>query len=147
MLKQLFSILIAMNIFWGFAQADEESEKADVQKVIENYFDGYNRGDVELLKKTFHPDVLIKYIDLRSGEYTEFSMPAFNDFMSNLPKDWESVPKLYSIDVHGTAAQAKVSVTVYGGALTWVDYISLLKIDGTWMIVGKISHGDRKPRQ
>ena len=94
------------------------------------------------MKKTFHPDCVIKYLDISSGEYKTFTMPQLNEFMTNLPKGWHSEPKLYSIDHHGSAAQAKVSVTILGGKLTWTDYIGLLKINGLWTIVSKVSHGD-----
>ena len=124
------------------ALATPQPEEAAITQTINNYFDGYNRGDVELLKKTFHPDCVIKYLDIRSGKYSTFTMPQLFKFMDNLPKGWASKAKLYSIDHHGSAAQAKVSVTILGGKLTWTDYISLLKLDGVCTIVSKVSHGD-----
>lgn len=140
-MKNLFSVcLFLFCICIGFSQSD--SEKKAIKQTIENYFVGYDKGDVELLKKAFHPDCVIKYLDIKSKKYSTFTMDQLNKFMKNLPSGWSSEPKLFNIDYHGTAAQAKVSVYIKKFKLTWTDFISLLKIDGKWTIVSKISHGD-----
>ena len=129
-------------LFIGTSVLAQDAEEKAIRQTIQNYFDGYNKGDVALLEKAFHPSCVIKYLDLKSGKYSTLTMDQLNQFMRNLPKGWKSVPKLFSLEYHGSAAQAKVSVTIMGGALTWTDFLNLLKIDGQWKIVDKISHGD-----
>lgn len=146
MLKLNLLLLIFLSFGALAGEPTDKAEKAAITQTINNYFDGYNQGDVALLKKTFHPDLVIKYLDIKSGKYSTFTMPQLFDFMTKLPKGWSSKAKLFSIDHHGSAAQAKVSVTIFGGKLTWTDYIGLLKIDGVWTIVSKVSHGDFSKR-
>lgn len=136
----VFSLLFAAPAF-----ADDTSEAA-VRATVQKYIDGYGSGNVDLLKEVFHPDVVIKYADLRSGEYRTLNMDQLNKFIGNVPETWSVDPKFHSLDIHGTIASAKISLAIQGGALTWTDYISLLKYDGKWMIVSKISHGDLKSR-
>jgi len=124
------------------------SDEKQIRQTIQNYFKGYNDGNVELLKEAFDKNCQIKYLDLRSKKYSVLTMEKLHDFMNNLPKGWKSVPKIFSIQHTSNTAMAKVSVTVMNGRLTWTDYLSLLKIDGKWKIYSKISHGDfQRPGQ
>jgi protease I len=45
--------------------------------------------------------------------------------------------KFLNVDVTGNAASAKFEFYV-GSKLTFIDYMSLYKYDGTWKIVSKI---------
>jgi len=51
---------------------------------------------------------------------------------------WESM-KILSLDMTETTASAKVTMTM--PTVRWVDYLSLVKIDGRWWIVNKVFHG------
>ena len=144
-MKLIHVVLILLVVSVGFSQ--DSNAKKEITQTIQNYFDGYNKGDVELLKKAFHPDCVIKYNSIKSKKYKTLTMWQLNDFMNHLPEGWSSSPKLYSIDIHESIAQAKVSVNIPIYNLTWTDFISLLKVDGKWMIVSKISHGKIKPKK
>lgn len=123
-----------------------DKDEEQIRLTIQNYFKGYNDGNVDLLKKAFDKNCQIKYLGLRSKKYSVLTMKKLHEFMNNLPEGWKSVPKIFSIQHTSNTALAKVSVTVMKGRLTWTDYLSLLKIDGKWKIYCKISHGDfRRP--
>lgn len=141
LIQIILMILISITAF-----SQESDEKKAITETIQNYFVGYDKGDVELLKKAFHPECVIKYNDIRSKKYKTLTMWQLNDFMKHLPEGWSSSPKLYSINIHESIAQAKVSVNIPLYNLTWTDFISLLKVNGKWMIVSKISHGEIKPK-
>ena len=125
----------------GVSADEPMAEEAAVRKTLQYYLDGYSQGDVDKLKMAFRQDVVIKYISPWNGKYSEFTMPQLNQFMGELPKDWKVTSQIDSVDVHGIAAGAKVTAHIVG-VVTWTDYIQLLKIDGKWWIIGKISHGD-----
>lgn len=137
-----YIILILLTVCFTFSQSN--SEKENIKKAIQYYLDGYHTGNVELLKKAFHPDCVIKYLNLRTKEYSTFTMTQLNNYMKKLPEGWSTEPKINSIDYHKTAAQAKVTIYIEKFKLTWTDYLSLLKIGGKWIIVSKIAHGDLK---
>ncbi|HYC59027.1 MAG TPA: nuclear transport factor 2 family protein, partial [Thermoanaerobaculia bacterium] len=60
--------------------------------------------------------------------------PAADEAQRKRTIDW--------IDVTGDAAVAKITLTY--PAVTFTDYMSLLKVDGEWKIVNKLFHADRK---
>lgn len=142
-MKYALSALILFTLA-AFSWPIDSTQRADedaVRAVLEVYFDGYTRGDTETLSQAFHPDSHIKYLGGRSGRYTDWSRAEFfNVFDENW--NYTITSEIHSVDVTGTAAGAKVSVALEG-IITWTDYVSLLKIDGQWQIVHKISHGTR----
>ena len=139
-MKHLFCLLFLFPSMMACAE-EPTGDEAAVRETIQFYLDGYATGDVDKLKKAFRQDVVIKYINPWNGEYAEFTMPQLNEFMGNLPKRWEVTSRIDSVDVHGKAAGAKVTAQV-AGSVVWTDYLTLLKIEGKWWIIGKISHGD-----
>ena len=44
--------------------------------------------------------------------------------------------RIVSVDVQGNAAQAKLTITYEG--FRFIDYMTLLKVDGKWLIVSKV---------
>jgi len=121
--------------------AEPSGDEAAVRETIQYYLDGYAAGDVTKLKMAFRQDVVIKYISPWNGKYSEFTMAQLNEFMGQLPKTWDVSSRIDSVDVHGNAAAAKVTAKI-AGSVVWTDYLSLLKIEDRWWIIGKISHGD-----
>lgn len=120
---------------------EAKAEETAVRATLQLYLDGYSKGDVPKLKQAFRQDVVIKYISPWNGKYSEFTMPQLNEFMEKLPVNWDVAGSIDSVDVHGHAAAAKVTAKVKG-MVTWTDYIQLLKIEGRWWIIGKVSAGD-----
>ncbi|MHA2043115.1 MAG: nuclear transport factor 2 family protein [Candidatus Thorarchaeota archaeon] len=54
--------------------------------------------------------------------------------------NWET--KFFYVDVTGKAASAKISIENQN--VKYVDYFNLIRQDGKWWIVNKISHPFRK---
>lgn len=144
---KIVSLLGLMLMSVSFGLAGEKTDEAAVRETIQYYLDGFSQGDVAKLKKAFRQDVVIKYLNpWANGAYSELSMAQLNEFMGNLPERWEVTSTIDSVDVHGTAAGAKVTARV-AGSVTWTDYLQLLKIEDKWWIIGKISHGDLPKRK
>lgn len=133
----LFTIFAAGVI----AQADE---KAAVRVPLENYIKGHETGDPEYMKKAFHTEG--KLIFVRDGKYTTRTFAEYIGGMSGKPAADEKDRKrsIESIDVMGTAAVAKVILDY--PAVKFIDYFTLLKIDGEWKIVNKSFHAEPKNR-
>lgn len=137
-----FLLLLLMGLTLALPQtatAQSEDDQAAVQKTVETYFDGYTRGDTTTLATVFHPDFELKW--LSRNQYRNVDREGMFAFFG---PDWnhEITSEILSIDITGTAAMAKVDVTLVG-MVKWIDYISLLKIGGKWWIVHKLSHGMR----
>jgi hypothetical protein len=117
---------------------DDRTETAAIEALVQDYFLGMYEGDVERLRRIFHPQCWL-FGENRSGNH-EFPISGFLDQIASEP-----VPKaegepfdmhLVSIDRTGSVAVAKVEVRYQGRRYT--DYLTLQKAAEEWSIVGKL---------
>ena len=131
--------------FWQIGTAKAESaEEAAVRVPLESYLKGHETGKPEYMKRAFHTEG--KLIFIRDGKYTTVEFPDYIARMSGSPAADEGARKRYieSIDISGNAAAAKI-VLDYPN-VRFVDYMSLLKIDGEWKIVNKVFNAEPKQK-
>ncbi len=114
-----------------------------INDVIQNYFEGYQKAEVELIKKAFHPETRLLSVDEGKMDVTEMA-----DWIKNLEDRKargdirKGSLKLIFSDTKEYAASVKLQMTF--PTMEFTDYLSLLKINGTWIIVGKIYHYQAK---
>ncbi|MCO6512444.1 MAG: nuclear transport factor 2 family protein [Aridibacter famidurans] len=120
----------------------ENAEKAAVKVPLENYLKGQETGNPEFMKKAFHTEGKLMFI--RDGKYTTVDFPVYIGRMNGAPQADESARKRWieSVDISGNAAVGKI-VLDYPN-VRFVDYMSLLKIDGEWKIVNKTFYAEPK---
>ena len=126
----------------GVVRAGEEEDKKAIEQAVGYYFAASDAGDADMLARAFHPEA--KMIFYRDGKFTQVTQPEWQDRLRKADKpptkaNWR---KVVSIDLSGDAAVAK-AVSDFE-TFQFVDYMSLIKIDGEWKIVNKIFH--RKPK-
>ena len=123
----------------------QESEKAAVRVPLENYIKGHETGDGEFMKKAFHTEGNLIFV--REGKYTTRSFAEYIKGFDGKPAADEKDRKrvIESIDVAGNAAVARVILDY--PAVKFVDYFTLLKIDGEWKIVNKSFYAEPKKKQ
>ena len=114
-----------------------DPETTAIEALVQDYFLGMYEGDVERLRRIFHPQCWL--FGESRGESHEFPLSGFLDQIASVP-----VPKaegepfdmhLVSIDRTGSVAMAKVEVRYQGRRYT--DYLTLQKAAVGWSIVGK----------
>jgi hypothetical protein len=118
------------------------AEDAAVRAAIEHYFQGHATGDGAHFRKVFHPES--KLVFVREGNYAQRTSEEYISGSSGKPAADEAQRKraIDWIDVTGDTAVVKLTLTY--PAVTFTDYMALLKIDGEWKIVNKMFHADRK---
>jgi Putative lumazine-binding len=112
--------------------------EAAIRQTVQFYFDGGKNRDSLTLRKAFHPEARMlfardgKLVVVPIGEYiTRVGSEALK------PGEVDSTErKVVSVDVVGDAAVAKLELKRPAAVL--IDYMSLLKVDGRWLIVNKI---------
>ena len=120
------------------------ADEAAIRQTVQYYFDGGRNRDSLTLRKAFHPEARMlfaregKLVVVPIGEYiTRVGSESLK------PGEVDSTErKVVSVDVVGDAAVAKLELKRPNAALT--DYMSLLKVDGRWLIVNKIFTRDMR---
>jgi len=133
----LFSILLSVLLF---TQSSEDAEKESVKEVVQKAFDAYyNDGDIELIKKYFHPgfNLLTMTRDNSLRYYFRYNIidraKQLKDMGRYPPKKRISI-KFLSIDVVGNIASVKQDF-YRGERHTCTDFLSLYKFKEGWRIV------------
>jgi hypothetical protein len=131
----------------GFSQTKTDDLKL-ITISIQNYYDGYIERDIDKLNKAFDTENGTMKVPIDSND----SSKGFkNIFFKELVPKWGNREKLstkelqncalriLNIDVEGgKIASAKMSMKV--GDVTYIDILSLHRIDGEWKITNKIYH-------
>jgi Putative lumazine-binding len=138
-------IISVLTISWK-NKKESEDEKAIKNLIEKSYFNGaYNELDTKSIAVGFHKDFAIFYTE---GGDTLGKYP-INEWIAGIEKrkakpefdpkkkDWKGIIKF--VDITGGSAMAKVELSKKG-KLTYTDYLSFLKFDKTWKIVGKVYH-------
>lgn len=119
------------------AAPQNPSDEQAVRATIDKYFRGMATGDATLLREAYTPDARIQQanakgvVTSRTGE--EFAASASG---RPYPADMRVEHRIIRVEILGTAAIVRAELDY--PQLVFTDFLSLLKIDGTWRIVHKV---------
>lgn len=134
-------------LFAGYAgSAIAQSTEIDAVRVpLENYLKGHATGEGEFFRKAFHTEGNMVWI--RDGKFTTRSFAEYIAGASGKPPSDEAKRKrsIEGIDIAGNAASAKIILDY--PSVRFVDFMTLLKIDGEWKIVSKVFYAEPKKTQ
>jgi Putative lumazine-binding len=121
------------------------ADEAAIRQTVQYYFDGGKNRDSLTLRKAFHPEARMLFA--REGKLAVIPIGEYITRVGSerlKPGEVDSTErKVVSVDVVGDAAVAKVELKRPGALVT--DYMSLLKVDGRWLIVNKIFTREKRP--
>ncbi|WEX77663.1 nuclear transport factor 2 family protein [Sinorhizobium numidicum] len=115
------------------------SEEQAINAVVHLYVDGMAFANEAALRKAFHPNASIVGNQGGAAEWL-----TRDDFIAAILKEGSAPPEtqpvmdVEMIHITGDAASVKV-VDEFAGS-RYTDYLSLLKIEGRWLIVNKVWH-------
>lgn len=139
-----FSFFLALLSSTLSAQSDE---RALATVPLENYLLAHATGNPEYARKAFHTEGNMTWI--REGKFTSESFDAFikRAFTGKPAADEDKRKdrrKIEMIDIAGNAAVARIVLDY--PSVKFVDFMTLLKIDGEWKIVNKTFFAEPKPQ-
>ena len=116
--------------------ATEATDRAAIEATIQLYIDGGSTGDAEKLGEAFHES---------GGMYGSVGGQRFDVPFDKLIAMFEEAPlgsdayqaRITSVEQIGDAALVRLEEEGCWGSVSFVDWFSLAKIDGTWKIVNK----------
>ena len=99
---------------------------------VQLYIDGVGAGDAAKLEQAFHPDA--RMYGAVDGQRYDVPISEMITMIAAQPADTDG-----SVDVAEEGDAAVVTIEEHGfwGVLSFVDYFSLARIDGSWKIVNK----------
>jgi hypothetical protein len=114
------------------------ADEAAIRQTVQYYFDGGKHRDSVALRKAFHPEARMLFA--KDGK---LAVVPIGEFIARVAEnklksgEVDSITRrVAEVDVAGDAAIAKLELERPDALVT--DYMSLLKVDGRWMIVNKI---------
>jgi hypothetical protein len=116
-----------------------ESEQAAIRQAIMDYYhEGHVQSDPALYEQILHPDwrfALVIDGQLKLVARDEY-LSWYNPQDADPGLNWET--EFYSVDVTGSLASVKLRLECQ--TVRYIDYFHLVKVDGRWWIMHKMSH-------
>jgi sulfur transfer complex TusBCD TusB component (DsrH family) len=110
------------------------SRKA-VKETVGYYFNGVAERDIDCMRRAFHPDCKMMYV--QNGVLAQVAQEEWYErIRNNPPAQAVLYRKIISVDITGNAASVKAETDFT--TFKFIDYLSLLKIEGRWKIVNKL---------
>ena len=107
-----------------------------IRDVVQLCLDGEAQGDVGKLQQAFHQDARM-FGDLAGTRY-DVPIQGLFDMAAEGPADTGNYKsRILSLTQLGDVATATVLEEGYWGTVSFVDFFSLCRVEGTWKIVNK----------
>jgi len=135
----LFSLFFVLIIFGKDEMEKGHKEKDTIKRaVMEYYHEGHVKSEPKLYDKILHDDWKIFYLN-EKGKLEQADKETYMSWYDPDKNDstlkWKTT--FDYIDVSGHLASVKLEIK--NQKFGYIDYFNLMKIDGKWWIVNKIS--------
>jgi hypothetical protein len=115
----------------------------EVCALMERYFEAFHHSDARALAGLFHPGALYAFSD--GGTLKQLDMATYLPIVAARPtpasRGLARAGRVLAIEFAGPAT-ALVKAESRSAPRHFVDFLSLLKLDGRWWIVAKVFHVD-----
>ncbi|MFN3850420.1 MAG: nuclear transport factor 2 family protein [Spirosomataceae bacterium] len=113
-------------------------DSAEIQNVINDYFEGIYNGNIEQLRGAFYQDCLL-FGDINGQPYFK-KLDEYIEGVKHRKSPHELGEEfrmeILSIETLGNNAVVKLHVPMLG--FNYYDFLSLSKLNGKWLIVNKL---------
>lgn len=109
-----------------------DADKDAIRQQVEYYFNGSYYANEDELRTCFHPNAIIA--GTFDGQYVEWNLDGFIERILNA-QSFKKDPFLKEIlMIEGIKDMSLVKTRVLVNDIIFFDYISLVKINGVWLI-------------
>jgi hypothetical protein len=108
-----------------------------IAQVIQLYIEGSRDGDAGKLHRAFVPEA--RMYGIFNGERVDLPIQQFFDLAASRPANSAGNyrARIVSIDQALDVATVRLAEDGYWGAVSFIDFLALAKINGAWKIVNK----------
>jgi hypothetical protein len=145
-MRTFFVSVLAGILISSSASAQAPSDTAQIQAVIEAYYDGMTRGDATVLDRVFHDDWHVKTLlgpdddPLFVGAKKEY----IEAYTGKVQPEYAKDRHITSIDI---ANNALAIVRIDSPSRNHTVFFTLFKIKGTWSMISKIFIAEKEARR
>ncbi len=108
----------------------------EIVRVMHLYMDAFGKNNVGMLREAFDEDAWIFYIDARGQLRKQLISNAFENWATS--PDRAFVGRIVSVTQVGDVASVQLSLESETNSKdTWIDFQSLLRVNGVWKITNK----------
>jgi hypothetical protein len=119
------------------SEASQVSDYDEICRTVQLCIEGESKGDTAKLNEAFHADA--RMFGSLAGTRYDVPISELVALAASAPADTGNYrARILSVHQTNDAALAIVAEEGYWGSVSFVDYLSLARIDGTWKIVGKL---------
>ncbi len=117
------------------------AEFVAVAAALTTYFDGLHHSDTSRLRNVFHPDAI--YVCATDGKLLKLSMQEYFPIVDKRPspasRNDPRTDRILEIQFAGhVTAFARVECSI--APKSFIDFLTLIKLDGKWQIISKVFH-------
>lgn len=118
-----------------------KQDTRDITTALADYFDGIYEGDTAKLRRAFHAEAHL--YSATDGPLTDMSLEDYLALVGGRPspasRNAPRADRIVAIDYSGPeTAMAKVELSV--SPKNFVDFLTMLRVDGRWRIISKTFH-------
>ena len=112
-----------------------------IAEVLGTYFDGLHHSDTRALARVFHPQA--QYVCVTDGTLLYRDMATYFPVVDARPspasRGEARRDEIVSVEFAGpVTARAVVRCAI--GPRTFIDYLTLIKLEGRWQVISKVFH-------
>ena len=137
-------LFLALAASPALAQTPSAEDSAGVQAALQHYLNGHATGDSAEFRKAFHPDARMTFV--RDGKIVITPISEYIARAPGKPAADEALRKrrITNTQITGTTAIGRIELDYPSAFL--VDYMTLLKENGRWVIIAKSFNSAPKSR-
>ena len=115
----------------------QTKEREAIETAVQQYIDGASKGDPAKLDQAFHAQAAM--FGSVGGQRYDMTIPQLAEMVAGQPLDSDGSfrARITSLEQEGDIARVRLEEDGCWGALSFVDYFTLAKVDGVWKIVNK----------
>jgi hypothetical protein len=120
------------------AATETATDREAITSAVQLYVDGASTGDVAKLKEAFHQKAWM--FGSFGGQRVDMPIAQMFDMVVSQPmnSDGSYSARVTSVEQVGDVATATLEESGCWGAVSFVDFFALARIDGSWKIVNKV---------
>lgn len=136
-MKKIICYLLTILLYPSYGFAQNQTDRTQIEQVINQYFEGWKYGDTTKLGAVMHSSCQLKNYNESEKRFVLFSRKDYLNIFRPREPHPQTRGRIVNMDITGYIAAAKIEIITAWGVFT--DLFNLMRMEGRWYIVDKVS--------